>query len=123
MDDLRLHQITLQTTDPAGFERFLCDVLGAEIETINTDEFIAEVCGIRLHVRSGVATQQEWVFTVSSQEGAELAARWEFFCFRNSRVNHPNDVVFSDGHGFTCRIDVERVTSAHENLNISVRNY
>lgn len=123
MEDIRLHQITVLTADPAGFERFLCDVLGAEIETLQTNEFVALVSGLRLHVRSGVAAQQEWVFKVSADQSAELAARWEFFCFRNSRSTRSHEVVFADGQGLLCRIEVERVISRDENLNISVRNY
>jgi hypothetical protein len=123
LEDVTLYQILLQTADPAGLERFLSDVLGAEIETLDTQEFVATVNELRLHVREGDVAEQELLFKVPLSESQALTARWEFFCFRHSYPSCPKDIVFNDGQGLRCRIEAERVISANENLNISVRNY
>lgn len=107
MEELRLKKIVIRSQRPHDLESFLVEVLGAEITQLDEESFLAEVAGVIFDVRPGNAAPDNFEFWVSPGFLADIASRWEFYCFRRTALRAKTQ---SQNH-FSCEDDEGRTWS------------
>jgi len=121
---LALEKIRLPLRGLEQWQKFFADVLELDVELGDAGEFILQLAELRLCFYESETSVTEFFFALTEVEAEEVAARWQFFNFRQHHEFTWNEEQRSfTGPGKTrCILTSSQNILRRENPSISVRN-
>jgi hypothetical protein len=122
----KLIGFSIYSSAPEELKRFLSEVLSLEIDS-GPGLFRVKLGELFIDIFAGDSLPTMFQWELSLESWYDLAARWEFFCFRYAECQPTREILpiglrFTTTDGHMWFVNSPQSISPNENPSISVRN-